>query len=330
MREEAMMNNSSFAPDPDLVYSLYTGGFKAQLIRIALLLDVFSPLATGAADAQTIARSCGCEATELTALLDYLCSLHLLDRRANTYALTPTAATFLVPGRQSYAGGWVLADTDPELWHGVLQAMRSGQPHSVRFPYEQDAWLESYRPSRVSQSLEMWKAAGIEAGKCPGLRVLDLACGCAIKSFVLAQADPTVHITCQDSAQVLEVARALGDRLRILSQVTFLPGDLLSVDLGKAAYDAALLGQITYSLTPAKNANVIRRVYEALSPGCTLVIDAIMASEPPSEYASLVNVLMRTMTGGAAYPFVQYRRWLEEVGFKQVTQHSEYWLSAIK
>jgi len=147
---------------------------------------------------------------------------------------------------------------------------------------------------------------------------------------VLAQADPTVQVTCQDSAQVLEVARALSDRLGISSQVEFLPGDLFTVNLGEAAYDAALLGQITYSLTPAKNANVVRRVYEALTPGGTLVIDAIMASEPPSESASLVNVLGKTVFGGAAYPFAQYCRWLEEAGFQRVTQHSEYWLSAIK
>jgi len=325
-----MMNDSPLTPDPDLIYSLYSGSFKAQFIRIALLLDVFSPLATGAKDAQTIAQSCGCDVTELTALLDYLCSLDLLDRQGNTYALLPTAATFLVTGKKSYAGGWVLADTDPELWNGVLQAMRSGQPYSTKFPYEQDAWLESYRSSRISKSLEMWKAAGIEAGKCPGLRVLDLACGCAIKSFVLAQADPTVRITCQDSAQVLEVARELGERLQILSQVDFLPGDLFSVALGIATYDAALLGQITYSLSPAKNINVIRRVYDALSPGGPLVIDAIMASEPPTEYASLVNLLTRTVFGGASYPFIQYREWLEDAGFKQVTQHSEYWVSAIK
>lgn len=325
-----MMNDSSFAPDPDLVYSLYTGGFKPQLIRVALFLDVFSPMTNGPADAQAIAQSCGCQVAELTALLDYLSSLGLLDRQANTYALSPTAATFLVPGKESYTGGWVLAETDPLLWHGILQAMRSGQANSAKFPYEQDAWLESYRSSRLSKSLEMWKAAGIEAGKCPGLRVLDLACGCAIKSFVLAQADHTVHITCQDSVQVLGVARALGDRLRILSQVDFLPGDLLTVDWGNVVYDAALLGQITNSLTPANNVNVIRRVYDALSPGGTLVIDVMLASEPPTESASLLNVLMKTIFGGASYPFIQYRRWLEEAGFKQVTQHSEYWVSAIK
>jgi SAM-dependent methyltransferase len=324
------MNGSFLEPNPDLIYSLYTGGFKAQLIRIALLLDVFSPLAAGAADAQAVAQSCGCKVTETTALLDYLCSLGLLDRQATRYSLLPSAAAFLVPGKESYAGGWVLADTDPALWNGVLQAIRSGKLYSTTFPYEQDAWLESYRTSRISSSLAMWKAAGIEAGKCAGLRVLDLACGCAIKSFVLAQADPTVHITCQDSAPVLEVARSLGERLRILSQVDFLPGDLLNVDLENAVYDAVLLGQITYSFTPDKNIKVIRRVFEALSPGGTIVIDAIMASDSPTEFASFVTLLMRTVYGGASYPFTQYRSWLEEAGFKQVTQHSEYWVSAIK
>jgi ubiquinone/menaquinone biosynthesis C-methylase UbiE len=324
------MDDSSLMPDPDLIYSLYTVGFKAQLIRIALLLDVFSPLADGPAGAQAVAQSCGCQVPETTALLDYLCGVGLLDRQADTYALLPSAATFLVPGKASYAGGWILADTNPDLWNGVLQAIRTGQPYSVKFPYEQDAWLESYSASRPPKSLAMWKDAGFEAGKCPGLHVLDLACGCAIKSFVLAQADPTVRITCQDSPQVLEVAEALARRLRILAQVDFLPGDLFSVDLGDGPYDAALLGQITYSLTPEKNMQAIRRTYEALSPGGTIVIDSIMASESPTEFAGFVTLMMRTLSGGAAYPFAQYRAWLEAAGFKQVTQHSDYWVSAIK
>ena len=324
------MVDSPPPPNPDFIYSLYTGGFKGQLIRIALVLDVFSPLATGAADAQTIAQHCGCEENMLIALLDYLCSLDVLDHVQNTYSLSPTAAAFLVPGKESFAGDWVLADTDPELWNGILLALRNGKPFLAKFPYEQDAWLESYSTSRPAKSLEMWKAAGIEIGKCPGLRVLDLACGCAVKSCVLAQADPTVRITCQDQPQVLDVARALGERLQILSQVDFLPGDMFTLDIGNSCYEVALLGQITYSLTPAKNFDVIQRVFEALSPGGILVIDSFMISEPPTEYASMVNVLMKTIFGGASYPFVQYCRWLADAGFKQVEQLSETWISAIK
>ena len=34
------------SPDPDFVYSLFTGVYKPQLVRIALTLDVFTPLAS--------------------------------------------------------------------------------------------------------------------------------------------------------------------------------------------------------------------------------------------------------------------------------------------
>ena len=47
-------------PNPDLIYDLYTGIYKVQLFRIALLLDVFSPLAQEPADAAHVARACGC------------------------------------------------------------------------------------------------------------------------------------------------------------------------------------------------------------------------------------------------------------------------------
>ena len=208
-------------------------------------------------------RACSCTVKGMRALLEYLHSIHLLIKEGNTYGLTPPAATFLVPGKPGYAGELLLMETDPRLWEGVLQALRSGQPVRPSVPWEQDAWLESYRSWRPAHSIEMWRAAGIEPGRCPGLRVLDVACGCAIKSFVLAQADPTVHITCLDRAEVLEVARALAERLHLLPQVTFLPADLHAVQFSEDRYDAALLGQITHHLTPVQNQTLFHQIFRA-------------------------------------------------------------------
>ena len=42
-------------PDPNAIYALYTPGFKPQVVRFALLLDVFSPLARGPLDAEAVA-----------------------------------------------------------------------------------------------------------------------------------------------------------------------------------------------------------------------------------------------------------------------------------
>jgi ubiquinone/menaquinone biosynthesis C-methylase UbiE len=320
------------APDSDLVYNLYGGEFIAQVTRIALLLDVFTPLASGPRTAEDMARACRADGAGMRALLDYLSSVAVLDHQpeSHTYTLTPTAATFLVRGRPAYAGDWVLANTDPRLWAGALETLRSGQTAAYAFPWAQDAWLESYSTSRVAYSLDMWRAAGLEPGRRPGLRLADLACGCAIKSLALAQADPTLHVTCVDSPSVLEVARDLAGRLGVEAQATFLPADLLADDLGAEQYDVALLGQITYILTPEQNAQVFRRAFRALKPGAVLVVDAIMAGDSPSEWASRATLLMKTLNGGAAHSFADYRRWLELTGFRQVVQHSEHWLSAVK
>jgi hypothetical protein len=43
---------------------------------------------------------------------------------------------------------------------------------------------------------------------------------------VLAQADPTVHVTCVDRSEVLKVTHDLAKRLQVVDQVTLLPGDL--------------------------------------------------------------------------------------------------------
>jgi SAM-dependent methyltransferase len=324
------MSETSGSPDSDLVYSLYSDVFKPQLVRSALLLDLFSPLADGPADADAIATARGCSAVGVHALLEYLCDLHLLERRGDAYALTPTTATFLVRGRPSYAGDWILMETGPEMWDEILQALRSGSPAHPATPWAQDAWLESYRAPRLDESLEMWRAVGIEPGSHTRLRILDLACGCAVKSLVLAQVDSAVHVTCVDSAEVLEVTRDLAGRLGVLSQVTFRPGDLHTIDLNKESYDAALLGQITYYLTPQQNVSLFRHIHQALSPGGTLVIDVFMGSEESNEMTSMFTVVMWALTGGAIHSAADYRRWLAEAGFRWVKQLSEKWLSATK
>jgi ubiquinone/menaquinone biosynthesis C-methylase UbiE len=313
-----------------LVYSFYQGGVKPQFVRIALLLDVFSPLAGGPADAQSVASACGCEVEGMRFMLDYLCGLRLVKRQGDAYALTPTASTFLVPGVVTYAGDWLLMQTGPAMWEGILQAIRSGRRSYPEVPWPQDAWLESYSSARVDASLEMWRAAGIEPGEASERYVLDLACGCAIKSLALAQADPLVSVTCVDSADVLDVAREVAARLGVLSQAAFLPGDMHTMSLGRGQYDAALLGQITYFFQADHNRELFRRVYRALAPGGVLVLDTFIAPEEPDEVSSQFSLLLWALSGGAAYSFTSYRTWLEEAGFSGVQQLGPKWLSAAK
>lgn len=316
-------------PNPDLIYDLFGGIFKPQFIRIALLLDVFTPLARPST-AEQIAQACRADSTGIKALLDYLHAAGLLERDGDRYVLTPTAETFLVRGRKTYAGDMLLDYTDPKMYKSILESIRTGQPRSLDENFVQDAWLESYSPTRVPKSLEMWKAVGVQPEDDKPLRLLDIASGCAIKSFALAQASPNVRVTCLDSADVLDVARDLAARMDISSRVTLLPADLFTADLGASSFDLALVGQITHYLTPAQNRDLFQRIHATLTDSGTLIIDCPMAKETPTETSAFLSLFLWANGGGRAYSFKTYHDWLKEVGFQSVTMLSERWLSAQK
>lgn len=144
------MNDSSSPPNSDPIYGLYEGGFLVQVTRLALLLDLFTPLSSGPASAESVALACGASVEGVRATLDYLSSMQVVEHHpmSQTYALTPTTAAFLVPGVKSYTGDWILATTDPATWDKMLQTIRSGKPGGYSLPWAQDAWLESYSPSQ--------------------------------------------------------------------------------------------------------------------------------------------------------------------------------------
>jgi SAM-dependent methyltransferase len=252
----------------------------------------------------------------------------LLVSAGGRYELTPTAATFLVRGRPAYAGEWVLAETDPRFWEAVLDSVRTGERAEGDFPWQQDAWLESYRSDRPEQALSMWRAAGIDPDSDGPLALLDLASGCGIKSMALAQSREGVHVTCIDSAQVLEVAADLAARMGVSGHVSLKEGDILHIDLGRSQYDVTLLGQVTDYFTPAQNTVLFGRVREALKPAGVLVIDVPMSSDQPELGTSLVGLLTWSISGGRAHSFGEYEAWLTEAGFASVELLGKTWIGA--
>lgn len=316
------------APDPELVGDLLWGVFPPQWLRLALTIDLFSPLAAGPSSAHEVATDVDCEPVAVAALLDYFGARGLVERRGDRYGLTPTAETFLVRGSRAFVGDMILDYTGPDMYERILSSMRTGVPHPLDEDFVQDAWLESYRTARIPLAAEMWRAAGVEVGGGRAARVLDLGCGCAIKSLVLAQASPDVHVTGLDSPAVLEVAADLARRMGVGEQASFVPADLLTVDLGVGRFDAALAGQITHYLSPEQNRDLLCRVARALTPGGTLVIDCPMTQAVPSEMASFCALFMWANGGGSAHSFETYRELLEASGFDRVERISERWLSA--
>ncbi len=318
------------APDAELFYSLYDGIFRPQIVQLALKLDVFTALASEPLDAEVLAESVGANADGIRRLADYLISIGLLDKVQGMYCLAPCAETFLARTSKAYAGDVVLGFTGPSLWDSVLRSVKSGEPAALLERFDQDAWVESYRTSRVVTSLEMWRAAGIAPTPQEEVTILDLACGCGVKSFSLAEAYPSVRVVCVDRPDVLVVAKDLAGRMGIAERVTLVSGDLLSVELGNGAFDACLAGQITHYLTEEQNAGVFCRIREALRDTGTFIIDVPMTAGEPDESAAFLSLALWANSRGTAHSLEVYERLLQTSGFKRVVQVGERWIVAEK
>jgi len=319
-------------PEGDRIYDLYTGVYKPHIIRIALALDVFSPLNRGPANPEQVAQACQCEVVGMRHLLEYLSSLMVLTKQDDKYMLSPEAATFLVRGNKAFTGDLIMDFIGLNPWESIRESIRSGQPRrfDMEIHFAQDAWIESYRASRIPSSFEMWTKAGINPERYDRLRILDLACGCAIKSMVLVKRSPNVELTCLDSPLVLQVARDLAKRWGISSQVDFMPDNLLTADLGEAQHDACLVGQITHYLTQEQNNDLYKRIHKALVPGGILLMDVPMATAQLDESSSFLSLLLWANSGGRAYNFDEYHSWLLAAGFITIRQLSERLLSAVR
>lgn len=324
--------NLNVIPDGDHIYDLYTGAYKPHIIGIALELDVFSRLEAGLEKVENIAQACGCSVAGMSRLLDYLASLNLLIKQNDKYTLSCDATTFLVRGKKSYAGDLILDFVGSSPWEGLRDSIRNGKPRIIykEIHFIQDAWIESYRSIRIPKSLEIWTAAGIISPTSLNLKILDIACGCGIKSMVLVQKSENVELACLDTPGVIEVARDLAKRWEISSRVKFIPGDLFTTDLGEAEYNCCLLGQITHYLTPQQNTDLFKRIYMALLPGGRLILDVPMAGSRLDENLSFLSLLLWANSGGRAYSFTDYQSYLTAAGFSSIQQLSERLLSAVR
>ena len=335
MEEKAVDFMDWEQPTPDAIYELVKDGWKAHILRAAIHLNVFNTISEGLCTAKKIASSKGWMPRPTRVLLDSLCSLGFLTKKNGKYVLTPVSKAFLVSCNETYAGEWI-ATLAIDRWQQLANAVTTGEREildacssSFAACWKQDAAMEALQRSRIDESLEMWRTVGIGPDTKQKIKVLDLASGCGIKSLVLARYNHNAEITCLDWAGVLQVAEKLASKWGVLKQVSFEAGDLMETDYGESEFDAVLLGQITYYLSPDHNKFVLKKVYRALSPNGLVILHVPMADEERCQSEALITAvaLLVLCEQAEIYTFSEYKSMLEESGFSHVTKHSESLIS---
>ena len=322
-------------PKSEIIDEVIDWFYRIGALRAGVDLQVWEKIAAGADTVKKMASQEGWNPTGVRALLDTICALKLLTREGERYTLVPESAYYLIPGKPTYKGGIVQNEFNWEGNGKLAEAIRSG----VR-PVAYDAttaevtalWLADYSRRWVHPEAyfdideKLWHSLDIQARD--GLQVLDLACGPAPISLALARQNPGVHLIWLDWEDVLQTALKVAAGLRIAEQVSLLPGDLWGADLGSHAFDVAYLGNVTHFFSPEQNTDLFHKVYKALAPNGTIIVNSVARRE--SGWASAALWLYAATASGGAYDFAEYKTMLEDAGFGNVSDINQGPIKAVK
>lgn len=325
-------------PTPEILDTLDWEGLKYVTVKAALELEVFNIIAKGYKLVEEIAKEAEASARGMEILLNALCPLGFLTKSNHRYELTPMSETYLVKGNPSYSASVYLA-----WWKSrerLVECVRKGSAvWNISDEDNQDLWamyasqeLVTW-PQTIEKSKETWESVGIDSNTTSGLHILDVAGGTGSKSFVLAQADPTVRVTIIDFPKVLQVSAQIAEKMGISQQVSYLPGDLTEIEFPIEKFGLVNFGAILYYFNADQVKGVFEKAYRALHENGILIIRTMIADEERCQsLAPLLAAieLFHDAKYSHIYTFSEYKQLLESVNFVDVTQLGENLVRARK
>jgi O-methyltransferase domain/Dimerisation domain len=315
-------------PTPERILQLGLAFWGSKTLLSAIELGVFSALADGPRDAETLRRRLGLHLRGARDFLDALVALGMLEREGDVYRNTPETDLFLDRAKPSYVGG-LLEMANARLypfWGSLTEGLRTGQPQNEAKTGGNFFDVLYQDPQALGQflhamtSLSTGTALAI-ARKFPWQKYrafVDVGCAEGCLPVQVALAHP--HLSgggfdlppVQPHFEVYVAAHGLGERLR------FYPGDFFREPLPEA--DVLVVGRILHDWSLEEKRLLVAKAYAALPPGgALLVYDTVIDDERRQNAFGLLmslNMLIET-PGGFDYTGADCQGWLREAGFRQ-------------
>jgi hypothetical protein len=298
----------------------------------ALILDtgiecgIFDALTNGPKTKPEIAQMCSVAPRSAGAILNALVGLEWLTKNGESYSLTDESAALLVKGSPGYHGGMLRHIVGRLLpaWQSLDTTMRTGKPAiPLNIEGEGGGCFRDFVAALYSANVP---AAQTLAREFLGVRaqtridVLDIAAGSGVWGIALALASANVHVTAVDWEQVIPVTRQTTAKMGVEDRFRFVAGDVHEAAFG-SGYDLAVLGHILHTQGAIRGRSLVRKTFEALSPGGTIVVAEVLVNDdktgPLAPLIFAVNMLVTTDEGDT-FSLGEITEWLSECGLRNV------------
>jgi hypothetical protein len=314
---------------PEKIMQLGFGFWASKTLLSAVELDVFTELAKGAADAETLRTRLRLHPRAARDFFDALVALGLLERQDGRYRNTVDSDLFLDQAKPSYVGG-LLEMGSARLygfWGSLTEALRTGQPQNEAKSGESFFHKIYQDPEKLTLFAKAMTA--VSAG--PALAIATKFPWAKYKTFAdigTAEGGLPVHLARAhghltgigfDLPPVQPVFEAFVAANGLSQRLSFRGGDFLTDPLPAA--EVYVMGHILHGFGLDDKLAILRRALAALPAGGALIVyDSIIDDERRENAFGLLmslNMLIET-PAGFDYTGADCVGWMREVGFRDM------------
>jgi hypothetical protein len=317
------------APSPERIMQIGLGFWASKTLLSAVEIEVFTQLAGGSADFETLRGRLGLHTRAARDFLDALVALGFLRRKDGQYSNTAETDLFLDKRKPTYLGG-ILEMSNNRLYgfrKDLTPALRTGMPQNEAKTGEEPFFTVLYAdPQRLKEFLRAMSGLSRPANLAIA-RQLSWENYATYVDVGTAQGDLAVQIALQhshltgigfDLPEVGPIFEEYIRESRLADRVRFIGGNFFTDPLPKA--DVVSMGHILHDWNLEEKMMLLAKAYEALPDGGAVVIydSVIDADRSKNSFGLLMSLNMLIETpGGFDYTGADCEGWMRQVGFRQ-------------
>jgi hypothetical protein len=314
---------------PDRIMQTGLGFWGSKTLLSAVELGLFTLLADGPRDLESIRIALELHPRSTRDFLDALVALGFLARTNGKYANTPETAMYLDRRKPEYVGG-MLEMANARLygfWNNLTDGLRTGQLQNEAKTGQKGLFEALYEdPKRLEQFLKSMTGLSLAASRAIASKFewkkhktfCDVGGAQGGLSVEVAKAHS--HLTggefdlpeCKPIFDAYVGSHGLSERLK------FTGGDMFKSPLPNA--EVIVMGHILHDWGLDEKRALIKKAYDALPPGGAFIIfEALIDDERKQNAFGLLmslNMLIETRDG-FDYTGADCQGWLRDAGFKQ-------------
>lgn len=313
---------------PAKIMQLGVGFWGSKALLSAIELGLFTVLARGPRDAETLRLQLGLHPRSARDFFDALVALGMLKRTGTRYANTPETALFLDRNKSTYVGG-ILEMANARLyrfWGSLTEGLRTGKAQNEAKTGEDFFGTLYADPRRLEGFLKAMTGlsigtARVMAKKFPWKQYRTFVdVGCAQGGVAIEIASAHKHLTGMgmDLPVVQPIFEAYAKTRGVDSRLRFVAGDFFKEPLPQA--DVIIMGHILHDWNLDEKMMLLRKAHAALPPKGALIVHEALIDDARKRNAfgllMSLNMLIETH-GGFDFTGADCRKWMKEAGFSR-------------